>query len=94
MKHPIMICLPNGFFYCCQEKNFRRIISTYLSKSTVNPSFWMIGFFWNVRGFNKSSKHGVVRSWVQNKELQFGCLLETRVKENKAKQIVSSIFNG
>lgn len=53
----------------------------------------MIGFFWNVRGFNKKSKQDVVRSWINNKELKFGCLLEIRVKENKAYQIVLSIFS-
>lgn len=51
----------------------------------------MTGFFWNVRGFNKSSKHGVVKDWILSKDLKFGCLLETRVKESKAKHIV---FNG
>lgn len=54
----------------------------------------MTGFFWNIRGFNKRSKHDVVKNWIHNKELKFGCLIETRVKENKAKQIVSSVFNG
>ncbi|XP_056842877.1 uncharacterized protein LOC130495492 [Raphanus sativus] len=54
----------------------------------------MGGFFWNIRGFNKSTKHGVVRSWVRNNNFQFGCLIETRVKEKKAKEIVSSVFQG
>ena len=54
----------------------------------------MTGFFWNVRGFNKSSKHGVVKDWILSKDLKFGCLLETRVKESKPKHIVSSVFNG
>lgn len=54
----------------------------------------MTGFFWNVRGFNKFSKHKVVREWIQNKGLQFGGLLETRVKENKAGGIASSVFQG
>lgn len=54
----------------------------------------MTGFFWNMRGFNKSSKHKVVHSWIQNKDLQFGCLLETRVKESKAMQIVSTVVPG
>lgn len=52
----------------------------------------MTGFFWNVRGFTKSSKHRVVREWIQNKGLQFGGLLETRVKESKAGRIASSVF--
>lgn len=52
----------------------------------------MAGFFWNVRGFNKAIKHDVVRSWVRNNNFLFGCLIETRVKENKAKKIISSVF--
>ena len=54
----------------------------------------MTGFFWNVRGFNKEAKHKVVRQWIQNKGLQFGGLLETRVKESKSAQIVSTNFPG
>lgn len=54
----------------------------------------MTGFFWNVRGFNKNSKHRVVSDWIHNKGLQFGGLLETRVKESKSAQIVSSVFQG
>lgn len=54
----------------------------------------MTGFFWNMRGFNKISKHKVVRSWIQSKELLFGCLLETRVKESKAMDIVSMVVPG
>lgn len=54
----------------------------------------MTGFFWNVRGFNKQSKHRVVKNWVQEKGLQFGGLLETRVKESKSAQIISSVFPG
>lgn len=51
-------------------------------------------FFWNVRGLNKSSKHSIIREWVNNSSLQFGCLLETRVKESRASNILSSIFSG
>lgn len=54
----------------------------------------MTGFFWNVRGFNRTSKHKVVHNRIQNKGLQFGAILETRVKENKAEHIVSSVFPG
>lgn len=54
----------------------------------------MTGFFWNVRGFNRVSKHTVVRNWIQQKGLQFGCLIETRVKESKSVNIVSSVFQG
>ena len=52
----------------------------------------MVGFFWNIRGFNQTTKHEVVRSWVRNNNFLFGCLIETRVKENKAMKIVSSVF--
>ena len=52
----------------------------------------MAGFFWNMRGFNKTTKHEVVRSWMRNQNFLFGCLIETRVKEKKANGIVSSVF--
>lgn len=52
----------------------------------------MAGFSWNVRGFNKSIKHSVVRKWWQGSGLSFGCLLETRVRERKANKIVSDVF--
>lgn len=53
----------------------------------------MTGFFWNVRGFNKSNKHSVVRDWIQKESLTFGCLLETRVKEHRANKIISKVFH-
>lgn len=52
----------------------------------------MTGFFWNVRGFNKSNKHSVVRDWIQKETLTFGCLIETRMQENRASRIISSVF--
>lgn len=52
----------------------------------------MTGFFWNVRGFNKSTKHGVVRSWLRDTTILFGCIIETRVKESKAGKIVDEVF--
>lgn len=52
----------------------------------------MGSFFWNVRGFNKTLKHSIVSDWVSNKELKFGCIIETRVKESKASKILSSVF--
>lgn len=52
----------------------------------------MAGFFWNVRGFNKLLKHSVFEEWVRNREMMFGCVLETRVKENKAGKILNSVF--
>lgn len=47
----------------------------------------MSSFFWNVREFNKSLKHSVVKEWIGNREVKFGCILETRVKETKAGKI-------
>ena len=52
----------------------------------------MSSFFWNVRGFNKISKHSVVKKWIQQEKLQFGCLLETRVRHQKAENIVKTVF--
>lgn len=52
----------------------------------------MASFSWNVRGFNKPSKHSVMSRWWQNNSLSFGCLLEIRVKERKAGKIVSDVF--
>lgn len=52
----------------------------------------MGSFFWNMRGFNKTTKHEVVRSWVNNQEFLFGCLIETRVKERRAGSILSRVF--
>lgn len=52
----------------------------------------MACFFWNVRGFNKDLKHSVVTEWVKNRELKFGCILETRVKEGKAEKILNKVF--
>lgn len=54
----------------------------------------MSSFFWNIRGLNKSSKNSIIRSWINNSNMQFGCLLETRVKEGKASKLISSIFKG
>ena len=54
----------------------------------------MASFFWNVRGFNKDLKHSVVTDWVNNMEMKFGCILETRVKEGKAEKILKKVFSG
>lgn len=54
----------------------------------------MSGFYWNVRGFNKFSKHLVVAEWVRKCGFQFGFLIETRVKENKVKEIIEKVFPG
>lgn len=52
----------------------------------------MSSFYWNIRGFNKVSKQEVVKDWVQKRGFQFGCLIETRVKENKVLKIVERVF--
>lgn len=52
----------------------------------------MSGFFWNMRGFNKSNKHEVVQKWIQNSMFHFGGLIETRVKEKKYVKVVSLVF--
>ena len=52
----------------------------------------MSGFFWNVRGLNKSSKHSVIKKWIEENNFQFGCLVETRVKESKVSQLVGKLF--
>lgn len=49
-------------------------------------------FFWNVRGFNKGNKHLVFKKWVMEKDLQFGDVIETRVKEGKCLGIASKVF--
>lgn len=54
----------------------------------------MSGLFWNIRGFNKPSKHMLIKEWVRKSGFQFGCLLETQVKENKAKGIIDKVFPG
>lgn len=54
----------------------------------------MSGFFWNIRGFNKTIKHSVVQEWIRQGSFQFGGMLETRVKEGKVMQVMSSAFKG
>ncbi|XP_024016317.1 uncharacterized protein LOC112089792 [Eutrema salsugineum] len=51
----------------------------------------MSGLVWNVRGLNKSTKHSIVRRWIQNQGFQFGALLETRVREGKAGRVAASV---
>lgn len=52
----------------------------------------MSSFFWNVSGFNKPTKHSILRNWLQDQNIQFGGILETRVKEGKAPCILNSVF--
>lgn len=44
--------------------------------------------------FNKPLKHSIVKEWVNNQDLKFGCILETRVKEVKSEKILKSVFHG
>lgn len=52
----------------------------------------MSGFFWNVRGLNKTSKHSIIKRWIEEQQFQFGCLLETRVRERNFKSITTGLF--
>ena len=54
----------------------------------------MSSFFWNVRGFNKTLKHSIVKEWVNNNEMKFGCIIETRVKERKSTKVLNSVFSS
>lgn len=54
----------------------------------------MSGFFWNIRGFNKSKKQKVMKEWVQSNLFQFGCILETKVKESRALEVASRVVPG
>lgn len=62
------------------------------AQGLLAENFKMSSFFWNVHGFNKQLKHFVVKEWLYNQELQFGCILETRVKEKKARQNIGVSF--
>lgn len=52
----------------------------------------MSGFFWNIRGLNKSSKQFVIRDWVSRNSLKFGCILETKVKQNRTDRVMHSML--
>ena len=54
----------------------------------------MTGFFLNVSGLNESAKHPIIKKWVQEQNFQFGCLLETRVQENKMQELSEKLFPG
>lgn len=43
-------------------------------------------------GFSKHLKHSVVKEWIRNNNMEFGCILETRVKESKAERILNTIL--
>lgn len=52
----------------------------------------MSGFFWNIRGLNKSNKQSVIQEWIRKNSFQFGCLIETKVKESKVEKVMNKIF--
>ena len=52
----------------------------------------MSSFFWNVRGLNKTSKHSVIKKWVEESNFQYGCLLETRVREKNFQILSRQLF--
>ncbi|GKA76547.1 putative non-LTR retroelement reverse transcriptase, partial [Tanacetum coccineum] len=43
---------------------------------------------------NGESKQTVVKNWVQSCDFDFGCLIETKIKEKKEAMIVSRVFHG
>ncbi|KAG5394617.1 hypothetical protein IGI04_024580, partial [Brassica rapa subsp. trilocularis] len=47
-------------------------------------------FAWNTRGFNKMRKQTALRSWIQSAKPSFGCLIETRVREENSTSILNS----
>ena len=49
---------------------------------------------WNVRGFNHPLKQKAVIARIHKLHINFVCLLETRVKQNKVNGIVKNRFNG
>lgn len=53
----------------------------------------MSGFFWNIRGLNKSNKQQVIKEWVSKHGFQFGCILETRVEDTKAIHVAKKVFS-
>lgn len=51
-------------------------------------------FAWNMRGFNMPRKQKAVRYWVKAAKLSFGCLIETKVKEENFKKVFDVTFPG
>ena len=55
----------------------------------------MTSFFaWNMRGFNMSRKHDAVRKWIQLEKPSFGCLIETRVQQDKHVDCMTAALPG
>ena len=47
-------------------------------------------FAWNTRGFNKMRKQTALCSWIKSTKPSFGCLVETRVREENSVSILNS----
>lgn len=54
----------------------------------------MILITWNVRGLNNPTKQREVRSLIKRHSVVLACLIETRVKEDKAVHIKNNIAPG
>lgn len=54
----------------------------------------MSAFYWNIRGFNKPAKQRIMKEWIRKSGFQFGCIIETRVKENRVKGILEKVVPG
>ena len=63
------------------------------AKGLLDEKTNMEGFFWNVCGFNKFLKHSVFKEWIRSRDMKFGFVLETRVKERKVGDILNSVFS-
>ena len=49
---------------------------------------------WNIRGLNDPLKQKEVRSFVESHDLDFACILETRVRVSNKDRILNSLFLG
>ena len=55
----------------------------------------MTSFFsWNMRGFNMSRKHLAVHRWILKEKPIFGCLVETRVKQENHSKCMKAALPG
>lgn len=51
-------------------------------------------FAWNMRGVNQPHKQKAVKYWVQAAKFSIGCLLETKVQEDKFQKVFDAAFPG
>ena len=49
---------------------------------------------WNIRGLNDPLKQKEVRSFVESHDLDFACILETRVRSSNKDRNFNSLFPG